>query len=142
MTETHVGKIIAAIEGLLNAPEKPNGLIVIASRSMPSNAKRLITVFPMQDKPADENRPPRTRAAIRRFLVVGIVCRIAGTDIENEELRAWALSQLISNPTLDGNAVGIIETTTDWQGELDSQNTYSMAVIQFLVEYVRPIESL
>ena len=142
MSETYVQKILIAAAVAIDAPEKPAGTVVITSRSQPSAASRLITVFPLQDKPVENERQPRTRAGSHRYLTIAVVCRSPGTDIDNEELRAWAAARLLGNPTLDGAAVNIIETITDWQGELDSQNTYSMAVMQFLVEYARPVNSL
>ena len=141
MSQTYVSKILEAIAEAIDAPGKPAGLVVTTSRQQPSAAKKLIAVFPLQDKP-DEERTPRTRAAVRRFLTVAVVCRCAGTDIDNEELRAWATTRLMADITLGGIAASVAEAITEWQGELDSQSSYSMAVMQFVVEYARPINEL
>ena len=138
---TYVKKILEAIAETLNAPGKPSGLVITTSRTQPSSAAKLIAVFPLQDKPVEE-LTPRTRAAARRFLTVAVVCRCAGTDIDNEELRAWAVSRLMADITLGGIAARVMETITEWQGEFDSQSNYSMAVMQFSVEYARPINEL
>jgi len=139
---TRVQQILEAIAAAIDAPGKPAGLVVITSRRIPSSAERFVAVFPMQDKPAENEAPPRTRVAARRFLSVAVVCRCAGSDIDNEILRDWTVSRILKSTTLEGIASRVIETVTDWQGELDSQNTYSIAVTQFLVEYARPITSL
>jgi len=142
MAKTYVGRIIEAMAAAIDTDGKPQGLAVSTSRQTPVGKNPAIFIFPAQDKPADDAAGPRNRAGTRRFLTVAVVCRCAGTDLDNEELRAWAAGRLLSDTTLGGNAVRVIETVTDWQGEIDSQNQYSMAVMQFMVEYARPIETL
>ncbi len=140
---TYVKRIVAAIAALLDAAEKPAGLAVTASRKRPSKASKFIAVFPVHDEPAGENAP-RNRAFMgaRRFLTVAVMCRCAGSDLDNEDLRAWAVAQLYKDVTLGGVAVSLAESDTDWHGEIDSQNDFSQAVMQFVVEYSRPKGSL
>jgi hypothetical protein len=139
---TFVNRIIATIIARLDtASGKPPGLIVLASRQQPSNAGTLIKVFPVNDAAADDNAP-RVRIGVRRILTVAVMCRSAGTDINNEILRAWTHAQLFADETLGGVAVCIREGDTDWHGELDSKQDSSMAVMQYGVEYSRPKNTL
>jgi hypothetical protein len=143
MADTYVKRIVAAIATLIDATGKPTGLVVSSSRKRSSNAAKHIAVFPLHDEAANENIP-RSRAFMgaRRILTVEIVCRCAGSDLENETIRSWIVAQLFKDVTLGGIAVGLDEGATDWQGEIDSQNDYSEALMQFVVEYSRPKNNL
>lgn len=79
---------------------------------------------------------------MRRLLTVGILCRVSGTDTDNEALRKWAIAQLYKDQTLGGLVTSISEGETEWQGEMDSESDYSIAVMQIVVEYARPKNSL
>ena len=138
MADTYVKRIVAAIAAAIDAPGKPAGLVVSPSRKRPSNAAKYIAVFPIHDEAASE-ATPRSRAFMgaRRLLTVQLLCRCAGTDLDNEALRAWAVAQLMQDVTLGGIAVGLDEAATDWQGEIDSTTEYSEAPMEFVVEYAR-----
>lgn len=143
MADTYVQEIISAISTLMAATGKPANLVVSTSRVKPSGAAKLIVVLPLLDAPASDG-PVRNREflAARRLLTVGILCRVAGTDLDNEDLRKWAIAQLFREPTLGALATSISEGETEWQGELDSESDYSIAVMQIVVEYARPKNSL
>ncbi len=143
MADTYVKKIVAAIASTLDATGKPTGLVVSTARKRPSKAAKHMAVFPLQDEAPNESAP-RNRAfsGARRLLTVGVACRSAGTDLDNEALRAWAVSQLFKDETFGGIAVSLAEGETAWLGEIDSQSDYSDALMQFIVEYSRPKNSL
>jgi hypothetical protein len=141
--DTYVKQIVAAIAAALDAAGKPAGLAISTSRARPSRNAKYIAVFPLQDEAPNESAS-RNRAFLgtRRLLTIGVVCRCAGTDLDNEILRAWAVAQLFKDETFGGIAVSLAEGETSWLGEIDSKSDYSDALMQFIVEYSRPRNSL
>lgn len=137
--------MLTAIAAILDVagPGRPAGLVVSLARKRPGKAAGFMAVFPLQDEaPAPAGTQNRLIRGARRILTVGVLCRTAGTDLDNEELRAWAVSQLFRDTTLGGIAVGISEGETLWRGEIDSQSDYGEALMHFLVEYSRPKDGL
>jgi hypothetical protein len=146
MADTAVKGIVAAIVALVSAAGKPAGLTVTASRLRPgasdADLKR-IAIYPVSDDAAPSGEPRnRTFAGARRRLTVALECRCAGTDLDNEALRAWAYGQVMADPSLGGLALNVEEGATEWAGELDSAADYSQALLALVVEYVRPRRSL
>jgi hypothetical protein len=143
MADTYVQKIISAISTLMAAAGKPANLVVSTSRVKPASASKLIVVAPLLDAPAREaTSRNREYLGVRRLLTVGLLCRVSGMDSDNEALRKWVISQLFKDQTLGGLASSISEGETEWQGEMDSESDYSIAVMQIVVEYARPKNSL
>lgn len=144
MADTYVQKIVAAMVTALQAAGGPAGLKVTASRKQPTasgSTLKHMAVYPLRDAETGEARP-RNFPGARRLLTVQVMCRCAGTDQDNEALRAWALAQLMKDRTLGGVAVDLDEVETNWTGELDSAAEYSEAAMDFVVEYARPRATL
>jgi hypothetical protein len=146
MADTYVKKILAAIIALVDAAGKPAGLTVSASRVMPTPSDdqlKHIAVYPVLDveKPGNAFHNPAFSGS-HRLLTVAIECRCAGTDQDNETLRAWAYGQVMSNMELGGLARQITEDTTEWQGRMDSTSDYSQALLEIVVEYARKRNTL
>lgn len=146
MGDTYVSQIVTAVATLADAAGKPAGLVVTTSRQRPTSSDTALShmaVYPVRDEPAASSEPRnRCFAGARRKLTVAIECRCAGSDLDNEVLRAWALQQVMSDFTLGGKAVNVEEGVTDWAGEVDSTADYSQAVLELIVEYVRPRRTL
>jgi len=143
MADTYVQEIISRISALLDATGKPVELVVSTSRVKPASAAKLIVLAPLLDAPAkDTTSRNREHLAVRRLLTMGVLCRVSGTDSDNEELRKWVITQIFTDQTLDGLVTSISEGETEWNGEIDSESDYSIAVMQIMVEYARPKYSL
>lgn len=146
MADTCVKGLVTAIAALVDAAGHPAGLTVSTSRQRPTAsdaALKRISIYPMRDEQASSSEPRnRTFAGARRRLTVALECRCAGTDLDNEVLRAWAYGQVMADPSLGGLALTVEEGTTDWAGDLDSAADYSEAVLELVVEYVRPRRAL
>jgi hypothetical protein len=146
MADTCVASIVTAIAALMDATGKPTGLTVTASRrrSTASDAAlQHLAVYPVRDEPAPSyERRNRLFQGARRRLTVVVECRCAGTDLDNEALRAWAYDQVMADRSLGGLAVNVEEGTTEWGGELDSTADYSQSALELIVEYVRPRRTL
>ena len=146
MADTYVKKILAAIVALVDADGKPAGVKVSASRKRATGSGaglKHIAVFPVHDEPSPSSEP-RNRAfpATKRLLTVALECRCAGTDLDNEVLRAWAYGQVMKDFSLGGLALNLTEGNTEWHGDLDSNADYSEAPMEVVVEYVRPRSTL
>jgi hypothetical protein len=146
MADTCVTQIVTAIAALMDATGAPTGLTVTASRVRPTAsdaALKHIAVYPVHDEAAPSyERRNRLFQGARRRLTVMIECRCAGTDLDNEALRAWAYDQVMADPSLGTLVVNVEEGATDWAGDLDSTADYSQAGLELVVEYVRPRRSL
>jgi hypothetical protein len=146
MADTLVKDIVEAVAALLNATGKPTGLEVTASRikSAPGGKTfKRAAVFPLADNPKPDNTQ-RNRGFLgaHRILTLVVECRCAGTDLDNEVLRAWAISQIMKDESLGGLALDVNEGTTEWAEAQDAQADYSQALIEILVEYSRAKKSL
>ncbi len=145
MADTHVKRIVEEIASLLDGTGKPAGLTVSTSRTHPTPSNedlKHIIVYPVRDTDADNISRNRTFHGSLRQLLVNIECHSAGTDMDNESLRAWAYGQLMQDPSLGGKCLNITEGDTTWEGESDSNTDYSLAALEVLVEYVRPRNTL
>lgn len=148
MADTLVKKLVDAAAAAIaaNDPGKPAGLIVVASRiksTAGSKDLKRIAVYPLADNPKQDNTPRnRTLLAVHRVLTLVVECRCAGTDLDNEVLRAWAIGQLMKDCTLGGLAVDLNEGTTGWDELQDSTTDVSQALVEILVDYARLKASL
>jgi hypothetical protein len=147
MANTKVKAILGAVITKLGATAagsvtKPTGLTVTDSRRTWVEATALPqqSVIPIKDT-AFETKG-RDFSSVHRVLHLAIFNRCIGTDQSNEDLRAWALQQLFSDTTLGGIVLGIREGDTEWTAEVDSENDFSEAPMEFIVEYARPREVL
>jgi hypothetical protein len=146
MADTCVSQLVSAIAALMVGTGAPTGVTVTPSRrrSTASDAAlKQIAVYPVRDEAA-QSYVPRNRQfqGARRWLTVRVECRCAGTDLDNEDLRAWAYGQVMADRSLGGLALNVEEGPTDWAGDVDSAADYSQADLDLVVEYVRPRRSL
>lgn len=146
MADTLVKRIVNAVAGLLDAAGKPAGLVVTASRiksTAGAAGLKRIAVFPLADNPKPDNAPrARTFLGAHRILTLIVECRCAGTDLDNETLRAWAISKIMADVSLGGLALDVDEGTTEWADTQDAKADYSQALVEILVEYARAKASL
>lgn len=137
--------VVAALDGApKGALTKPTGLFIGNQRRRVFEEVDLprISAIVVRDSKAEEKG--KGMPAVHRKLTVGLFFRCIGsTDDDVEPLRAWAHQQLmVGDRSLGGIALDTDDGDVEWLTEVDSDSDFIDAGAEYVIDYVRPKNTL
>lgn len=136
MADSYTERVLQAVVTALDGAGKPAGLTVNRSRrqSIEKDQLPMISVYPIREevtRATDNRRSP----LVERNLRVQVKCRVVGDDKDNDALRKWAVQSVMTDQSLGGLALEIIEESTEWDADDATDADYGVAAVDFVVRY-------